>query len=282
MELIWILEFGFYQQYNNKTLIFPNIVQNAFFKTNQQIKMKTIILNLVTALFIFSSCSNNQVQNSNSVIENVDVNTFRELVIEGNGIILDVRTPGEISNGYIENASTINLHDKDFEEKINLIQKDKPIYVYCRSGSRSMEAAKLLEKNGFSKVYNLNGGIIAWNRNNFPLVKSADFIDENIQQMSLSEFNEVLITEQPVLVDFHTVWCAPCRKMIPIVDNIEDEYKDKAVVMRIDVDKSKELGRNFNIQGVPVFILFKNGKEIWKHNGMITEEELKRQIESVL
>ena len=70
--------------------------------------------------------------------------------------------------------------------------------------------------------------------------------------------------------------------MAPIIDGIEEKYKDKAVVMRIDVDKSKEVGKAYKIQGVPVFILFKNGKEKWKHNGMIPEEELKKQIEDNL
>ena len=76
--------------------------------------------------------------------------------------------------------------------------------------------------------------------------------------------------------------CAPCKKMAPIIDVIEVEYKDKAVVMRIDVDKSKDVGKAYNISGVPVFILFKNGEEKWKHNGIISEEELKKQIESNL
>jgi len=70
--------------------------------------------------------------------------------------------------------------------------------------------------------------------------------------------------------------------MAPIIDEIEEEFKNKAVVMRIDVDKSREVGKAFSIQGVPVFILFKNGKEIWKHNGLISEEELKKQIEENL
>lgn len=100
--------------------------------------------------------------------------------------------------------------------------------------------------------------------------------------MSLSDFEALLKTDKPVLIDFHTVWCASCRKMAPIIDEIAEEYKNKAIVMRIDVDKSKDVGNAYNIKGVPVFILFKNGKEIWKHNGMISEEELKKQIENNL
>ena len=243
--------------------------------------MKTFV-KIFAVIIMLSSCNTNQAQQSVSVIENVDAKTFKELVDAGKGIILDVRTPEEVSEGYINNASTINLYDEDFNAKINLIQKDKQIYVYCKSGGRSSEAAELLKKNGFSKVYNLKGGISEWENKGFPIVKPDGTKDKKIQQITLSDFNTLLATDKPVLVDFHTVWCSPCRKMAPIIDGIEEKYKDKAVVMRIDVDKSKEVGKAYKIQGVPVFILFKNGKEIWKHNGMISEEELKKQIEDNL
>jgi len=243
--------------------------------------MKTFV-KIVAAIIVLSSCNNNQAQQSVSIIENADAKQFKELVDAGKGIILDVRTPEEVSEGYINNASTINLYDDDFIAKINLIQKDKQIYVYCKSGGRSSEAAELLKKNGFSKVYNLKGGISEWGNNSFPIVKPDGTKDEKIQQITLANFKSLLATDKPVLVDFHTIWCSPCRKLAPIIDGIEDKFKDKAVVMRIDVDKSKEVGKAYKIQGVPVFILFKNGKEIWKHNGMISEEELKKQIENNL
>jgi len=85
-----------------------------------------------------------------------------------------------------------------------------------------------------------------------------------------------------VLVDFHTVWCAPCKKMAPVVDKIAGEYKGKAIVLRIDLDKSKEVAAHYQIQGVPVFILFKNGEQKWKHNGIISEEELQKIIKENL
>jgi len=140
----------------------------------------------------------------------------------------------------------------------------------------------LLKKNGFSKVYNLKGGISEWENNSFPIVKPDGTKDEKIQQITLANFKSLLATDKPVLVDFHTIWCSPCRKLAPIIDGIEDKFKDKAVVMRIDVDKSKEVGKAYKIQGVPVFILFKNGKEIWKNNGKNSKKELKKQIENNL
>ncbi len=233
---------------------------------------------IVAALIVLNSFNNVQAQQAGSVIENVDAKTFKAFVDAGKGIILDVRTPEEVSAGSINNASIINFYDPDFNAKINLIQKDKQIYVYCRSGGRSSQAAESLKNNGFKKVYNLVGGISEWERKGFPIVKPNIAKDEKIKQISLAEFKSFLKTDKPVLVDFHTVWCSPCRKMAPIIDGIEGKYKGKAVVMRIDVDKSKEVGEAYKIQGVPVFILFKNGKQIWKHNGIVSEEELIKQI----
>lgn len=244
--------------------------------------MKTI-LRIFVAIILLSSCSNNnQEQQSTSLIENIDAKKFKELVDEGKGIILDVRAPQEVSEGYINNASTINLYDDDFKAKINLIQKDKQIYVYCKSGGRSYKAAEIMMKNGFDKVYNLKGGLSEWKISGYPVVIPKVTEDIKIKQMTLADFNDLLATDKPILVDFHTLWCAPCRKMAPIIDGIEEKYKDNAVVMRIDVDKSKELGKAYNIQGVPVFILFKEGKEIWKHFGMVSEEELIKHIEDNL
>ena len=242
--------------------------------------MKQAILFLTTALLI--SCVNNEDRPDGSSIDIVDAIQFKKLVDAGKGIILDVRTPEEVSQGYIHNASTIDFYDKNFVEKINLIPKDKEIYVYCKSGVRSLDAAEILQNNGFNTVYHLRNGLNAWEEKGFELSRTKIAKDEKIQEISLAAFQAVLKTDRPVLIDFHTVWCAPCRKMAPIIDNIEEQYADRAIVMRIDVDKSKDVGRAYQVSGVPVFILFKDGKEIWKHNGVIAEDELKKQIESSL
>lgn len=250
-------------------------------------KIKLTALLSVT-LFIFS-CSNGQNQpaknntgQSQDVVEKVNAEKFKQLVESGEGIILDVRTPEEVNQGYINGASTINFYDEDFESKLNMIQKDKPVYVYCKAGGRSSQAAELMKKNGFKKVYNLEGGINAWMGKGFAVAKPEGAKDENIKQLTLAEFNQMLKTNQPVLVDFHTLWCAPCRKMAPIVDKVANNFKDKATVLRIDLDKSKEVAQHYQIQGVPVFILFKKGEQKWKHNGIIAEEELSKVLKENL
>ncbi|MCK9481400.1 MAG: thioredoxin domain-containing protein [Bacteroidia bacterium] len=215
-------------------------------------------------------------------IKNVDAQTFKQLIEQEEGIILDVRTPEEVVSGQIPNASTINLYDADFAQKINLMQKDKIIFVYCRSGARSAQAAQTLSQNGFDRVYNLQGGIMAWQNQGFALTTPTAKPDPNIKSMTLDDFNVLIKTDKPVLIDFHTVWCSPCVKMAPIIDQIEDEFGTKAVVKRIDVDKSKDVGKAYNITGVPVFIIFKNGKQVWKHNGMISKDDLTAELKKYL
>lgn len=79
-----------------------------------------------------------------------------------NAIILDVRTPEEIEESNIENHIAINLMDASFLEKIEALDKSKTYLVYCRSGNRSGHACRIMASKGFGELYNLAGGIIAW------------------------------------------------------------------------------------------------------------------------
>lgn len=189
-----------------------------------------------------------------------------------------MRTPEEIAEGFIEGASMIDFYDEEFLRKINLMQKEKDVYVYCRSGGRSAKAAQLLADNGFIKVYNLKGGITAWENKGFPVSKPTGAEKENLPDFTPQSFQELLDKNSVVLADFHTLWCVPCKKMAPVVDELAKQYEGKAKIIRVDVDKSKEVGKKFSIAGVPVFILFKNGKEVWRKSGMMEREELKKIV----
>lgn len=236
---------------------------------------------LFFVLFLFQNCTS-QNQPGTGSVQNVDVTKFKELIANGNTIILDVRTPEETASGTIEQASTIDFYDPDFTKKIKVMDTSKNILVYCKSGGRSAQAADILVQNGFKNVYNLEGGITAWKSNGNPLSAATQTKDENIQEMSVKRFDKLLADNELVLVDFHTVWCSPCRRMAPIIDRLEKEFDGKASVLRIDVDKSAELATKYQIQAVPVFILFKNGKEVWKHNGVIEEAKLQELLQSNL
>ena len=129
---------------------------------------KTIIFLVLIASTILSSCgsssSESHSESKDSVIKTVSVTEFAKLIEEGNGTLLDVRTPGENASGNIEGSMLIDIKGSSFNEDIQKLDKNKPVYVYCRSGARSMSAAKKMEAEGFTKIYNLDGGFNAWSK----------------------------------------------------------------------------------------------------------------------
>ncbi len=216
--------------------------------------------------------------NADTRIENVSATEFQALAAQQNGIILDVRTPEEVAQGKIPGASVLNIYDDDFERKLNLMQKDKPIYVYCRSGGRSSQAARKMVELGFSAVYNLDGGIGAWNKANLPTQIAPAAPAKKAPSLSLDAFRGKLGAREVVLVDFHTQWCAPCKQMEPIVESLRTEVADSADVLKIDVDANPEIAEAYAVQGVPVFALFVDGKETWRHSGIVDADTLRQKI----
>ena len=237
--------------------------------------MKNFLI-LIGSVLLLGCSSNSQSYINLKPIE------FQAAIEKEGCIILDVRTPQEVSSGAIENASTIDFYDQDFERKISKIQKDKTVYVYCKSGGRSSQAAKLLVKSGQAKVVNLNGGIMAWQSAQLPLIQTSKIEDKSIQKLSISDFDCILSQNNLVLADFHTLWCMPCRKISPVIDELKEEYISSANILRIDIDKSELLSESFDINTVPTLILFKDSKEIWRHTGLISKKELTQLLDSHL
>ncbi|MCL6259967.1 rhodanese-like domain-containing protein [Aquiflexum sp. TKW24L] len=134
--------------------------------------MKNLVI-FFFALSFLGSCTSKTSDNAevSGKVEEVDAATFKNLIDSGNGIVLDVRTPEEVAQGIIANAYVIDIYQSGFEEKLQSLPKDKEVYVYCAVGGRSRQAAEILLNNGFTKVYNLSGGIVDWRRNGFEVVK---------------------------------------------------------------------------------------------------------------
>ena len=83
----------------------------------------------------------------------------------------------------------------------------------------------------------------------------------------------------PVLVDFFAEWCAPCRSMKPVLENLKNEMGEKVRILKIDVDKNGSLADAYSIQSIPTFILFKNGEIKWRLSGACSLTELKEVVE---
>jgi rhodanese-related sulfurtransferase len=117
-------------------------------------------------LFIFQSCSvPAQEQEAQSSPIEVEVKEASELIAQGNLVLLDVRTPGEVNQGYIAGARNLNISTWDeFKAGVDKMDKTEPVMVYCKVGGRSHQAAVYLVENGFTQVYDIKGGILAWEK----------------------------------------------------------------------------------------------------------------------
>lgn len=94
----------------------------------------------------------------------IDPNAFEQQMNVVSSQIIDVRTPLEYAEGHIANAININVNEADFTLQIIDLDKNKPVMVYCKAGGRSAKAASILKDKGFKQVYDLDGGMIGWNK----------------------------------------------------------------------------------------------------------------------
>jgi len=134
-------------------------------------KSKTLKFALLIFLSInLISCAQNTKTNSKDEV--VSLISPEELNSKMDSIqLIDVRTPKEYKEGHLKNAVNINFYDNTFLEEMSKLDKSKELYIYCRSGNRSGKAAKKLGEMGFTKVYDLEGGIILWNKKSLEVIK---------------------------------------------------------------------------------------------------------------
>jgi thioredoxin 1 len=98
----------------------------------------------------------------------------------------------------------------------------------------------------------------------------------------MSNFNQIIQSDTPTLVDFYATWCGPCKTMHPILDQLKEKYGDKIRILKIDVDKNQAVAAQFRVQGVPTFVLFKSGNKIWRESGAFPFSVLEGKIKAYL
>ncbi len=147
--------------------------------------MKLLVFALIpTVITVLAGCTSTET-NTESVekgaveqtteVKNVSAQEAYTLVQENldnpDFVIIDVRTPDEYNDGHVEGAVNIDYNSDAFRDKTDGLDKNKDYLVYCRSGSRSSAAVKIMEELGFTMIYHMNGGILDWNSESLPLAR---------------------------------------------------------------------------------------------------------------
>lgn len=228
--------------------------------------MKNIIFSYLFLSVTLMSCQA-QLQNKLAVID------FEKATVNDSIQLLDVRTEAEFKSGHIKNSSWADWNDeKEFIRRTSFLNQKKTLYVYCLSGARSAAAATFLRNKGFT-VLELQGGINAWKASN----KKVEGKKEG-SQMTMKEYENLINSNKPILVDFGATWCPPCKIMNPIIAQIEEKYLKEINVVKIDANIHEDVILANKVTALPVFIIYKNGKPIWRKDGIVSKDEIEAAI----
>lgn len=198
-----------------------------------------------------------------------------EQAINGKDIqLLDVRTADEYKAGHIAHSLQANWNNQqEFTNRAQHLDKTKPLYVYCGTGVRSKAAAEWLRNNGYTSVNELTGGFVKWKADGKPVEGMPAEKPMTLQQFTLAVSGTGI-----TLVDIGATWCPPCRKMEPVLNQLQQELPGKFTLLKVDAGIHTDVVKQVKATEFPTFIMYKNGKELWRKQGIVELEELKREI----
>ena len=94
----------------------------------------------------------------------------------------------------------------------------------------------------------------------------------------MSNFDTIINSEKPVLIDFFATWCGPCKMVGPILKEVKDSLGERISIIKIDVDKNQQIASKYQVRGVPTMILYQSGKQLWRQSGVLSKEEIIKVI----
>jgi rhodanese-related sulfurtransferase/thioredoxin-related protein len=231
---------------------------------------KKILSTLWFAIFL--------IVNSMAQNETVTLTDFvKKLNAATNPQILDARSPEEYAQNHIKGAININLKDSGATSKlITSLNSKYPTFTYSINNGRSSVLAKKLRAQGFKSVYELPGGLSNWVGSGNPI---ESFNNKGLA-VTGEQFRELTQSKELVLVDFGSKYCGYCRKLIPVLDSLENNHASNLKIVRIEMYDNPELVKNQKIKSLPTLVLYKNGEIVWNNNGNINYNQLLAAIQN--
>jgi thioredoxin 1 len=98
----------------------------------------------------------------------------------------------------------------------------------------------------------------------------------------MANFQDIIASDKPVLVDFSAEWCGPCKMMPPILKQVKDALGDKVTIIKIDIDKNPAAANAYKVQSVPTLMVFQNGQSKWRQSGVMQANQLQQVIQQYI
>ncbi|UIR57614.1 thioredoxin domain-containing protein [Sphingobacterium sp. SRCM116780] len=184
--------------------------------------------------------------------------------------ILDARTEEEFEQAHLPKAIQVDPAIDGYEKAFDRLIKNSPVFIYSIQTGRSTKIANLLKDQGFENIYVLSPGISAWIGAGYPVVASAN----NRNRIVLNDFKTALKSQQYVLVDYGSNYCAPCKKVIPVLDSLNRTSNNKIKTIQVQIDANPEIIKEFKITTLPTIILYKDGTPVWEKIGIPSVTEI--------
>jgi thiol-disulfide isomerase/thioredoxin len=232
---------------------------------NQILKTSLTAIAFLWAIVVFS-----QGQSANVLLDAF----YSKIKTQKSPQIIDARGADEFALNHIEGAVNFNTKSEDFEKRVAELDPTKPVFIYSIAAYRSGLLSTELSKRGFSEIYILEGGIANWIGGGKP------FYSNLKSKLSLAKYKKIITSNEYVLVDIGSKYCATCKTVKPILESLRTQYGEKLKIIEIELEESPQVIADLkNVKVFPTLIFYKNGKIVFKKDGL---GDLKNDVDVAL
>ncbi|MEP6804357.1 MAG: thioredoxin domain-containing protein [Flavobacterium sp.] len=225
---------------------------------------------ITTFLVLFTILGFSQEKSANVLLDAF----YSKIKSQKNPQIIDARGPDEFALNHIEGAVNFNLKSENYEKAVSALNTSQPVFIYSIAAYRSGLLANDLLKKGFSEVYILEGGIAAWIGGGKP------FYTNLKSKLTLAEYKKIIADNEYVLVDIGSKYCATCKTVKPILEDLRTQYGEKLKIVQIELEESPQVIADLKtVKVFPTLILYQKGKIVFKKDGL---GDLKNDVDVVL